>query len=633
MKNLLCLTVWMGVSFIAGAQTWTWEATPAPGENAVFRLDGVPVDKELHVTFHGFDGMNLLSGDVGIIKDAGPGMMRGAFVIHEHMTWLRLVLKDEENKPISSTELSLQNAGAPPKTAELERAIAGTMYGSRIGIDRDDEGNLARLREAMDAYPVWINTPDVARLYVSLAKRLNSTTDLDRIRQWVGNVAARPADHLEPTLVQAHLAARDIGDSITAATLRRSIDKRFPASILAQQDALKKFKQAKTSAEQIALRDQFTRKYPVNKDNKPLFDQMTNTIAQAFADQKDWKNVQLYADQVLDPFSRAQTLNEFAWTLSGETLDSPGTELGIAQTMAAASLQALEDAKAEPVPGYSKNEWAGIMDNWRGQLGDTYALVRYKQGAFPEAADYQAFSVKQNGYADADMNDRYAAYLEKAGRTKELESFMDEAITNGKASQKIRVMHKAYWSDPARKAGLYDRFLAGLEARAYQKMVDKVRREWTDQEAKDFKLTDLNGHLVNLSDYAGKTVILDFWATWCGPCKASFPGMKMAVEHFMDDPGVVFLFVDTWEQGEDAPQRVAAFIKDNNYPFQVLMDRDNQVVGEYGVSGIPTKFVVGPDQRIHFISKGFGGNSEELFEELKIMIEMTRQPGTMSGRS
>ena len=633
MKKMLWLSFGMCLSLSLAAQTWTWETTPAAGENAVIRIEGVPLDKDLHITYHGFDGMNLLSNDVGLIAGTEPGVLRGAFVIHDHMTWVRVVLKDENNQALSSTEVTVPNPGAPPKTAELEKAIAGTLYGSRIGIDRDDAGNLERFRSAIDAYPVWINTPDVVRLYYSLAKRQNATADLDRIKAWVNQVAAKPSDYLETTLVQAHLGAKDMGDSITAASLRKAIDKRYPASSLAQQDMLAKFRKTEDLAGQVALREQFKKKYPVTKDNKPLLDQMTGTIVQAYADLKDWKNVQLYAGQTLDPFSRAQTLNEYAWALSGETLDSPGTELEIAKAMSAASLQSLEDAKAEPVPGFTSSEWAGIMDSWRGQLGDTYALIRYKQGAYAEAADYQAFAVKQNEYSDADMNERYVAYLEKAGRAKELEVFMDEAITNGKASPKILEMHKAHWSDPSRQAGLYDRYLASLEAQAHQKMVDKVREEWTDQEAKGFMLTDLNGHIVNLSDYAGKTVVLDFWATWCGPCKASFPGMKMAVEHYNDDPGVAFLFIDTWEQGEDAPQRVASFIQDNNYPFYVLMDRENKVVGDYGVSGIPTKFIVGPDQRIHFISKGFGGNNDELFEELKVMIEMARQPGTTLGRS
>lgn len=151
-----------------------------------------------------------------------------------------------------------------------------------------------------------------------------------------------------------------------------------------------------------------------------------------------------------------------------------------------------------------------------------------------------------------------------------------------------------------------------------------------NEKAPDFKLKNLNGKTVSLSSLKGKVVVLDFWATWCGPCIASFPAMKAVVEKFKDSSNVVFLFIDTWETQESEKARrkeVTDFLAENSYPFQMLLDQrvrgnaNKYLVGmKYKAELIPAKVVIGKDGNIKFRTKGYNGSIAYLIEELSAMI-------------
>jgi peroxiredoxin len=109
--------------------------------------------------------------------------------------------------------------------------------------------------------------------------------------------------------------------------------------------------------------------------------------------------------------------------------------------------------------------------------------------------------------------------------------------------------------------------------------------------APDFALNDINGKKVTLSEYKGNVIILNFWATFCGPCKEEMPSLNNLFLAFKKD-GLIVLAVST----DDSEKPVQSFIKAKGLAFPVLLDKDQQVFFDrYAVLGLPTTFIIDRD--------------------------------------
>ncbi len=136
-------------------------------------------------------------------------------------------------------------------------------------------------------------------------------------------------------------------------------------------------------------------------------------------------------------------------------------------------------------------------------------------------------------------------------------------------------------------------------------------------EAPAFELTTLDGDTLKLEDLVGeKIIVLDFWATWCGPCVNALPIVTRVTAEFADQ-GVEFWALN---QGEDA-ETIKAFLAEHELDLKVALDSTGEVAGTYGVQGIPTTVIIDLNGVVQAYHVGFGGDYEEaLTAELEALL-------------
>ena len=123
---------------------------------------------------------------------------------------------------------------------------------------------------------------------------------------------------------------------------------------------------------------------------------------------------------------------------------------------------------------------------------------------------------------------------------------------------------------------------------------DAIPTETAPQDvAPDFTVTDAEGNAVKLSDFRGKGVVLNFWASWCGPCKSEMPHFQTAYEQYGED--VHFLMVNMSTAFGDSHSAAEQLLTENGYTFPVYYDTLTECAYSYGVTGIPMTFFIDKD--------------------------------------
>lgn len=272
------------------------------------------------------------------------------------------------------------------------------------------------------------------------------------------------------------------------------------------------------------------------------------------------------------------------------------------------------------------------------QLAKTQAVIYSQNGEcenalakINECRNYATFSEAQEmGFTEKTMElelmSTIAEVVPKCLPLEEAIKTMGKIISSGLYGENIiEILKELYVKKNGSDDG-FSAFITGLKSNDNLEIAKKLEEMKTNEAAPDFSLVNIDGKTVKLSDLKGKTVILDFWATWCGPCRASFPAMQQLVDYYKPNPDIVFLFIDTFE-GDTGGTTVDKMrpgakkvMEEKNFSFNVLFDAGDEVAAKYKVKSIPAKFVIDKNGIMRYKAVGSGIYSH-LVDEMVAMIK------------
>lgn len=369
--------------------------------------------------------------------------------------------------------------------------------------------------------------------------------------------------------------------------LNQKILKRYPDGKLAKNNFMAEFYDHPDKTEAYVLESQATYKKRFGEFSKAESFTFNYILLRCYLTDKDFEKAKQTESLFESRISASSAYNQKAWELSGEDINTivPAKDLDFAEKISKRSLNIINaEEKKEPF-----KEYKGLFN----MFGDTYALLTYKKGNYEEAFKYQD-SVRQYNGLDKGGKDRYLVMMRKVKSNTEVQKYIEDQLANHDVTNPLYVSTlKEIYIPQNLPLNKYEQLKQKAEALEEENTKKDILSKFGTSVATDFTLKNLEGKETKLSDYKGKVVVLDFWATWCGPCKASFPHMQELVEKYKDKD-VQFLFVNTWEKGEDVDtlKKVTDFITDKKYSFNVVFDSKGQVVENYKIHAIPTRIVI-----------------------------------------
>ncbi|NLR60294.1 TlpA family protein disulfide reductase [Chitinophaga polysaccharea] len=430
-----------------------------------------------------------------------------------------------------------------------------------------------------------------------------------------------------------------------ADSMNKVIISRFPDGITARDQSIRRMFTAKPD-ERVTLWNEFVKKFPPEKfknvttETSQLYLEKTfrGMVYTVFLKEKKLSAIDPFLDQ-----ASLVSLTEFHRQLIVNALEhgeqQPAAALPYSTKLVeriAAYADRHDDAESRY---YSPDQWKEQVLDMAVPSFKGHAALLHTLGNDKTALQWMEKVKDRKGTSRADFQGLYATLLNNNNHPAAALAVAENAVRNNTATPEvIALVKQAYIKQHGSAAGFTQYFDSMKSTDVLSAQQEHLRAALIREPAPAFKLERLNGGTAELSKQKGSIVVLDFWATWCSPCKEALPGMQMAADKYKADDKVKFYFIATMETKPDYKAQIKQFLAAKNYRLEVLLDGKNKTTGHLDAayaayasalhfSGIPAKMIIDKHGVIRWTSNGYMGSPSALADEISYIIELLKKEG------
>lgn len=413
-----------------------------------------------------------------------------------------------------------------------------------------------------------------------------------------------------------------------ADSLENVIQKQFPKGAFLRFKAYQKIMPTADPAERNKVITQFLADFPYTSEvpdsQKYLYDNIVKMQFGYYFENKDYKSI-----LAMIPTMNFANLNDAYHQNISKALYLKTVEPAVIETMAVPIIKQMQQ-KVNDLSYMQGIYWSPnqATENAKTQLNNELViqirmydiLKKYKEVL--ETFELLPF---QKRYEKASVNDIYVRALEALNKPT-IEVLKNAARANTLSEGLTTKLKEAYLKEGKKESD----FAAYLENLKKENNPEEKIVFMDPVTAPAIKVQTADGKAKQLDLNSGKIIVIDFWATWCGPCKQAFPAMQKLVNNFKEDKQVEFYFISTQETKEGYKKEALAYLKSKDLKLDTYFDlikkgggTNNESFAKYAAifksSGIPRKVVIKNGQ-IRFTSEGYSGNPGQLVDELTSVI-------------